>query len=92
VYGYPLVYCTDEILKLTDGRSTMFPDANAFNVFNKARSLLGPDAKFVSPNNDTLYIVAPLDLSGGPLLFHAPDTAGRYYASTHRLPPTRSGR
>jgi hypothetical protein len=79
VYGYPLVYCTDEILKLTDGCSTLFPDAAPFNSFNRARSLLGPEAKFVSPNNDTLYVVAALDLGGGPLVLHVPETAGRYY-------------
>ena len=81
VYGYPLVYNTDEIVKLSEGGSGAFLDvpATGFNAFNKARSLLGPDAKFVSPNNDTLYNGAALDLSGGPLLLHAPDTAGRYY-------------
>jgi hypothetical protein len=79
IYGYPLVYCTNEILKLTGGRSTLFPDPAPFNAFNKARELLGPDAEFVTPNNDTLYVVAALDLSGGPLLLHTPDTSGRYY-------------
>jgi hypothetical protein len=81
VYGYPLVYNTDEIVKLSEGRSGAFLDVPAagFNAFNKARSLLGPDAEFVSPNNDTLYNAAAIDLSGGPLLLHAPDTAGRYY-------------
>ena len=79
VYGYPLVYCTDEILKLTDGRSTMFPQSTPFNTFVHARELLGPDAKFVSPNNDTLYVMVPLDVSGGPLLLHTPDTGTRYY-------------
>jgi len=79
VYGYPLVYCTDEIVKLTDGRSTLFPEAAPFNTFNKARELLGPDAEFVTPNNDTLYVVAALDLSGGPLRLHTPDTGDRYY-------------
>lgn len=79
VYGYPLVYCTDEILKLTDGRTTLFPKAAPFNTFNRARDLLGPEAEFVSPNNDTLYVVAALDMSGGPLLVHTPDTGDRYY-------------
>src|SRR5262245_32998472 len=62
VYGYPLVYCTDEIVKLTDGRSTLFPQGTAFNAFVSARDLLGSDANFVSPNNDTLYVMAPVDL------------------------------
>ncbi len=79
LYGYPLVYCTDEILKLTDGRSSLFREASSFNRFNCARSLLGPDAEFVSPNNDTLYVVAALDMSAGPLLLHTPDTGDRYY-------------
>ncbi|MBK9179490.1 MAG: DUF1254 domain-containing protein [Acidimicrobiales bacterium] len=79
IYGYPLVYCTDEILKLTDGRTTLFPRAAPFNTFNGARDLLGPEAEFVSPNNDTLYVVAALDMSGGPLLLHTPDTGDRYY-------------
>lgn len=79
VYGYPLVYCTDEIVKLTDGRSTMFPRPTPFNSFVSARELLGPSAKFVSPNNDTLYVMAPLDMTAGPLLLHTPDTGERYY-------------
>jgi hypothetical protein len=79
LYGYPLVYCTDEILKLVDGRTTLFPTAAPFNAFNRARNLLGPDAEFVSPNNDTLYVVAALDMSGGPLLLHTPDSGDRYY-------------
>lgn len=79
IYGYPLIYCTDEILKLTDGRTTLFPRAAPFNTFNCARDLLGPEAEFVSPNNDTLYVVAALDMSGGPLLLHTPDTGDRYY-------------
>ncbi len=33
----------------------------------------------MSPNNDTLYVIAPLDMSGGPLLLHTPDTGDRYY-------------
>ena len=41
--------------------------------------MIDPTTKFVSPNNDTLYLVAPLDLSGGPLVLHVPDTADRYY-------------
>lgn len=79
VYGYPLVYCTDEIRKLTDGTSTIFPAGVAFNSFGRARELLGPDARFVSPNNDTLYVISPIDVSGGPVLLHTPDTGNRYY-------------
>lgn len=79
LYGYPFVYCTDEIAKLAGPKSTLIPGGVPFNSFGYARQLLGPDAKFVSPNNDTLYVVAPLDLSGGPLMLHTPDTGDRYY-------------
>ena len=50
------------------------------NLFSHSRQLLGPaDRRVVTPNNDTLYTNAWLDLSDGPLLIHAPDTGSRYY-------------
>jgi hypothetical protein len=33
----------------------------------------------VSPNNDTLYLVAMLDVRQGPVVLHVPDTQDRYY-------------
>ena len=33
----------------------------------------------MSINNDTIYSMAQLDLSGGPVRLRVPDTAGRYY-------------
>ncbi|MGH3198960.1 MAG: DUF1254 domain-containing protein, partial [Streptosporangiaceae bacterium] len=41
--------------------------------------LAGPDDRFVSINNDTIYSIAQVDVSGGPVLLRVPDTAGRYY-------------
>jgi hypothetical protein len=50
------------------------------NTFIHARKLLGAGAsRVVTPNNDTLYSNAWLDLSRGPLVIHVPDTADRYY-------------
>lgn len=50
------------------------------NLFSHTRRLLGPgDRRVVTPNNDTLYTHAWLDLSDGPLLIHTPDTDRRYY-------------
>ena len=49
------------------------------NTFGYARELLGPETEFVSPNSDTLYVIAPCDVRGGPLRLHVPDTGGRYY-------------
>jgi hypothetical protein len=43
------------------------------------RELLGPETEFVSPNNDTLYVLAACDVRQGPLVLHVPDTGGRYY-------------
>ena len=33
----------------------------------------------MSINNDTVYSIAQVDLSGGPVRLDVPDTAGRYY-------------
>ena len=33
----------------------------------------------MSINNDTIYSIAQVDVSGGPVLLRVPDTAGRYY-------------
>lgn len=50
------------------------------NVFTHARQLLAPGkSRVVTPNNDTLYTNAWLDLRSGPLVIDVPDTAGRYY-------------
>lgn len=79
IYGYPLVYNLSEIEKLPSGESTIFGTPVPWNSFGRVRNLLDPTAEFVSPNNDTLYLIAPLDLSGGPLVLHVPDTHDRYY-------------
>ncbi|MFO1376886.1 MAG: DUF1254 domain-containing protein [Steroidobacteraceae bacterium] len=58
------------------------PGFTGFNVFAHDRELAGPGyAPFKSPNADTLYSNAWLDLSRGPVLFEVPDTAGRYYTA-----------
>lgn len=79
IYGYPLVYNLEEIAKLPDGESTILTSAVPWNAFAPVRHLLDASAEFVSPNNDTLYLIAPLDLSVGPLVLHVPDTHDRYY-------------
>ena len=42
-------------------------------------ALAGPKDTFVSINNDTVYSIANLDVSGGPVRLGVPDTDGRYY-------------
>lgn len=50
------------------------------NQITHTRELLGPrHRQVVTPNNDTLYTNAWLDLSRGPLLLEVPDSLGRYY-------------
>lgn len=50
------------------------------NLFTHARQLLrAGTSRVVTPNNDTLYTNAWLDLGAGPLVIEVPDTAGRYY-------------
>jgi hypothetical protein len=78
VYGYPLVYCLREVSGFTQGQSSL-PLSARWNVFGFARELLGPETTFVSPNNDTLYTLAALDLRSGPQVLHVPDTDDRYY-------------
>jgi len=50
------------------------------NRFRHRRQLADHESRRVTtPNADTLYSSAWLDLSGGPLLLDVPDTGGRYY-------------
>ncbi len=50
------------------------------NCLIAARQLLGAGgSRVVTPNHDTLYLNAWLDLDAGPLVIDVPDTDGRYY-------------
>jgi hypothetical protein len=50
------------------------------NTFIAARQLLGAGgSRVVTPNNDTLYLNAWLDLGPGPLVIDVPDTDDRYH-------------
>lgn len=71
-YGYPLV--------LMDVTREVMTARTPANTFVHKRNF--PDAMFtdvVSPNADTLYSMAWLDLSKEPVVLSVPDTAGRYY-------------
>jgi hypothetical protein len=78
VYGYPLVYDLQEVAEFVEGGGSL-PIQAPYNTFAYARRLLGPETKFVSPNNDTLYVIAMLDVRQGPVVLHVPDTHDRYY-------------
>ncbi|WP_407165003.1 DUF1254 domain-containing protein [Bradyrhizobium sp. ORS 111] len=52
------------------------------NVLSHQRALLDHTHRWVTtPNNDTLYSIAWLDLSGGPLRLTIPATGDRYYSA-----------
>ncbi|TCU81354.1 hypothetical protein EDF48_1221, partial [Curtobacterium sp. PhB191] len=78
IYGFPLVFNLLQVLRFTTDGIGAVPAA-AFNTFSHGRTLAGPDDTFVTINNDTLYSMAQVDLSSGPVALHVPDTAGRYY-------------
>jgi hypothetical protein len=77
IYGYPLVYDLNEVASFVTG-GDRFPVSAPFNAFGAARDLLGPETKFVTPNNDTLYLIAMCDVRPCPIVLEVPDTAGRY--------------
>jgi hypothetical protein len=79
VFGYPLVLLdlTREVYRNTPG-----PDGNGQRVNELVHRRAFPDASFtavVSPNADTLYSTAFLDLGPEPLVLVAPESKGRYY-------------
>ncbi|MCM2414376.1 DUF1254 domain-containing protein [Streptomyces sp. RKAG290] len=78
VYGYPLVFDLTMVETcLHKGFGSMAPAP--FNHFTHSDRLADAGAHFVSVNNDTVYSIAQLDLSGGPVRLHVPDTVGAYY-------------
>ena len=79
LYGYPLVYNMREMAKFAAGPNLLGPRPLPLNTFGYARTLLDPAAEFVSPNNDTLYVIAVCDVRSGPLVLRVPDTRDRYY-------------
>jgi hypothetical protein len=78
LYGFPLVFNLDQVARYVTQGVGGNPAA-PFNTFSHARTLAGPQDTFVTINNDTVYSMAQLDLSVGPVALHVPDTAGRYY-------------
>jgi len=78
IYGFAPVFDLQQVDRVVHKGLGSLPPAS-FNTFGHATALAGPGDTFVSINNDTIYSMAQVDLSGGPLLLRVPDTAGRYY-------------
>ena len=66
VYGFPLTYDLQEVDRIRRSGVGSVPAA-PFNSFAHASALAGPEERFVSINNDTVYSIAQLDLSAGPV-------------------------
>ncbi len=57
VYGFPLLFDLQEVDRFSRAGMGDVP-ATPFNRFGHASKLAGPEATFVSINNDTIYSVA----------------------------------
>lgn len=78
LYGYPLTECVRTLTMMTRGIEGAM--GAPVNTFWHADRLLDPGFRqVVSPNNDTLYSVAVLDVGPEPVVLHLPETHGRYY-------------
>lgn len=80
IYGYPLIVMDASRAKLTNVPYPIGAGLAPANQFGHIRTF--PDASFtdvVSPNADTLYSSAWLDLKKEPIVLSVPDTHGRYY-------------
>ena len=72
IYGFALVYD----LQMVGGQAEMgMIRPGPFNTFSHASRLAGPDDRFVSINNDTIYSIAQIDVSGGLVLLRVPDAS-----------------
>ena len=78
LYGFPMVFDLEEVERFISQGMSALPPA-PLNQFSHAVGLAGPQDTFVSINNDTVYSLANVDVSGGPVRLDVPDTAGRYY-------------
>jgi hypothetical protein len=80
VYVYPLVTMDVTRKVMTNVATDEGLGRGPANSFHHVRTFPTLDMKdVVRPNFDTLYSIAWLDLTQGPLLINTPDTQGRYY-------------
>jgi hypothetical protein len=80
LYFYPLVTMDLTRLQSTNVEAGAEPLKGPMNAFVNASAYPSADFKtVVRPNFDTLYSIAWLDLTEGPMVVSVPDTQGRYY-------------
>lgn len=74
IYGYPLV-----LMNVT--KQNMLSSGSRINTFSHQLTPITPDFNtLVSPNADTLYSFAWLDLKKEPVVLHVPNTDGIFYS------------
>ncbi|MFF2328939.1 MULTISPECIES: DUF1254 domain-containing protein [unclassified Streptomyces] len=78
VYGCPLVHNLSTVEDFMHTGYGPLPPA-PFNHFTHSTGAFSSGPGIASVGNDTAYSIAQLDLSGGPVLLHVPDTNGAYY-------------
>ncbi|MGH3203505.1 MAG: DUF1254 domain-containing protein, partial [Streptosporangiaceae bacterium] len=80
LYLYPLVTMEVTRRQLTNIEAGKMPGRAPMGQWAHIPAFPTADFKaVVRPNFDTLYSIAWLDLSDGPVVVSIPDTAGRYY-------------
>lgn len=78
LYGYPIVENLAQVRRYVTTGVGANPAAD-WNTFSHARRLADPTDTFVTINNDTIYSMASLDLSVGPVGLTVPATGDRYF-------------
>lgn len=80
IWGYPLVSMERSFNWFTNPQAPIGPSHGPSNAMNCNRELVtSNDTDVVLPNADTLYCVAWIDLSNGPLVLKIPAIKDRYY-------------
>lgn len=81
IWGFPMVDMSTQMFNETHRVAPAQPVLAPVNTFHRREVLVTPSSSegLRAPNNDTLYLSGWFDLSQGPVIVHAPDTAGRYY-------------
>ena len=80
VYLYPLILMDVTRKQLLNLDPKISPLGGTANAFTHIRAFPTADMRFVvRPNFDTLYSIAWLDLTSGPVVVSTADTGGRYF-------------
>jgi hypothetical protein len=80
IWGYPLITMQRSFNYFTSPNSPPGTGHGPSNEIHCARELLtANDTDVVSPNVDTLYCIAWMDLKNGPLVLKVPPIPDRYY-------------